>query len=152
MANRLLPRLFLSALLSMIAGTALAGEYFEQDGVALRGYDPVAYFTDGKPTKGTGAHTYEYKGSKFQFATAANQRRFARDPAKYAPQFGGFCAFGTANGYKVSTQPDAFAVVDGKLYLNHNLKVLELWQADVPGYITQAQTNWPEVAKAELKK
>lgn len=152
MANRLLPRLFLSALLTMIAGTALAGEYFEQDGVALRGYDPVAYFTDGKPTKGTSAHTYEYKGSTFQFATAANRRQFVRDPAKYAPQFGGFCAFGTANGYKVSTQPDAFAVVDGKLYLNHNLKVLELWQADVPGYITQAQANWPEVSKAEMKK
>ncbi|HEX7373631.1 MAG TPA: YHS domain-containing (seleno)protein [Steroidobacteraceae bacterium] len=152
MTKRLLARLFLSAFLTMTAATALAGEYFEKDGVALRGYDPVAYFTDGKPTKGTSAHAYEYKGSKFYFATAANQRQFARDPAKYAPQFGGFCALGTANGYKVSTQPDAFAVVDGKLYLNHDLKVLGLWQADAPGYITKAQEKWPEVSKSTLRE
>jgi len=150
-ANRRLPILFLSAILTMTAGAALAGEYFEEDGAALRGYDPVAYFTDGKPTRGTSAHKYEYKGSTFYFATAANQRRFVRDPAKYAPQFGGFCAFGAANGYKVSTQPDAFAVVDGKLYLNHDVKVLERWQADIPGNITQAQRNWPEVSKTAQK-
>jgi len=141
----------MSAILTMIAGTALAGEYFEKGGVALRGYDPVAYFTDGKPVRGTNAHSFEYKGSTFYFATAANQRRFAGDPAKYAPQFGGFCALGTANGYKVSTQPDAFAVVDGKLYLNHDVKVLELWQADIPGNITKAQRNWPEVSKSAEK-
>lgn len=151
MANRLLPRLFLSALLTMTAGMALAGEYFEKDGVALRGYDPVAYFTDGKPTKGASAHKFEYKGSTFYFATAENQRRFARDPARYAPQFGGFCALGAANGYKVSTQPDAFDVVDGKLYLNHDVKVLEVWQADIPGNITKARKNWPEVSKAQQK-
>jgi YHS domain-containing protein len=151
-AKRLLARLFVSALLTMTALTSLAGEYFEKDGVALRGYDPVAYFTDGKPIKGTSAHKYEYKGSTFYFATAANQRSFARDPAKFAPQFGGFCALGTANGYKVTTQPDAFAVIDGKLYLNHDVKVLELWQADVPGNITKAQKNWPEVSKSALRE
>lgn len=151
MANRLLLRLILSAILTLTAGTVLAGDYFEKDGAALRGYDPIAYFTDGKPVKGSSAHRYEYKGSTFYFATAANQQRFARDPAKYAPQFGGFCALGTANGYKVSTQPDAFAVVDGKLYLNHDVKVLERWREDVPGNITKAENNWPEVSKSEQK-
>jgi YHS domain-containing protein len=151
MTKRLLRRLLLSAILTMTAGTALAGEYFEKDGVALRGYDPVAYVTDGRPTKGTSDYKYEYKGSTFQFATEANRRSFIHDPAKYAPQFGGFCALGAANGYKVSTQPDAFAVVDGKLYLNHDVNVLELWKMDVPGNITKAKRNWPKVSKTPLK-
>lgn len=151
MTNRLLQNLALSAILTVTAGTALAGDFFEKDGVALRGYDPVAYFSVGMPVKGAAAHHYQYKGSTFYFASSANERSFVRDPEKYVPQFGGFCALGTANGYKVSTQPDAFAVVDGKLYLNHDLKVLARWKEDVPGNITQAEKNWPEVSKSALK-
>jgi YHS domain-containing protein len=140
------------AILLLGAGAATAGDFFEADGAALHGYDPVAYFESEAPAKGSPLHSYTYKGSKFLFATAENQKKFAADPEKYAPQYGGYCALGTANGYKVSTQPDAFAVVDGKLYLNHDRKVLDLWKRDEPGYITRANQNWPDVAKQPLKQ
>ena len=138
------------AFIAIGAGTAQAGEFFEQDGIALRGYDPIAYFAEGKPAKGLAQYSYEYKGSKFLFASAKNQKAFAANPGKYAPQFGGFCAFGTANGVKASTQPDAFAVVDGKLYLNHDSKVHARWNEDVKGNIDLAEKNWPQVSKATL--
>ena len=141
----------LSGLL-LVSRLALAGEFFEVDGVALRGYDPVAYFEAGKPTPGLMPLTHEYKGSVFLFASEANLKKFVADPGKYAPQYGGFCALGTANGYKVKTEPDAFKVVDGKLYFNYNRKVLELWTQDQPGYITRANRNWPEVSKMPMKE
>ena len=150
MTPRSIP-LLLAACLLFSSTVVSAGEYFERDGVALRGYDPVSYFTEGKPQPGVPAHSYVYKGSKFQFASADNQKLFADNPDKYAPQFGGFCAYGTAQGYKVSTQPDAFAVVDGKLYLNYNREVVKIWQQDVPGNISKAEENWPEVSKSEPK-
>jgi hypothetical protein len=129
----------------------LAGEFFEADGLALRGYDPVAYFEANAPTKGKPEHSLVHRGSRFLFASAANRQKFAANPDAYSPQFGGFCALGTANGYKVSTQPDAFKVVDGKLYLNYNRKVLDLWTQDEPGYIAKANANWPEVSKQAQK-
>jgi YHS domain-containing protein len=131
---------------------AFAGDFFEVDGVALRGYDPVAYFDVGRPTLGLPALSHTYQGSSFRFASEANLKKFVADPQKYAPQFGGFCALGTANGYKVKTEPDAFKVVDGKLYLNYNRKVLEMWTQDEAGYISRANRNWPEVSKMPMKE
>ena len=151
MTPRSILRVVLAASLLIASTVVSAGEYFERDGVALRGYDPVSYFTEGKPQPGLPAHSYVYKGSKFQFASADNQKLFVENPDKYAPQFGGFCSYGTAQGYKVSTQPDAFSVVDGKLYLNYNREVVKIWQQDVPGNIAKAEENWPEVSKAEPK-
>ena len=139
------------AALSLLSTAALAGDFFETDGVALHGYDPVAYFTSAEPQKGQAQYSYEYKGSKFLFANEANKRAFMQAPEKYAPQFGGYCAYGTSQGYKVSTQPDAFAIVKDKLYLNYNKKVQEIWQQDVPGNIERAEKNWPEVSKAPQK-
>jgi YHS domain-containing protein len=139
------------AALALLSHAALAGEFFETDGVALHGYDPVAYFVAAKPQKGTAEHSYEYKGSKFYFVNEENRHAFMESPDKYAPQFGGFCAYGTAQGYKVSTQPDAFSIVKDKLYLNHNVQVRDIWQKDVPGNISRAEHNWPEVAKAAQK-
>jgi YHS domain-containing protein len=139
------------AVLTLLCHAAFAGEYFETDGVALRGYDPVAYFVSAKPQKGESKYSYEYKGSKFHFVNEDNRRAFMETPDKYAPQFGGYCAYGTAQGYKVSTQPDAFAVVQDKLYLNYNREVLALWKKDVPGNIARAEKNWPEVSKAPQK-
>ncbi|HET9627835.1 MAG TPA: YHS domain-containing (seleno)protein [Kofleriaceae bacterium] len=150
MVIKFVSRMFvLLSVLFLTSSLALAGDYFEKDGVALRGYDPVAYFTAGKPTMGSAAHSFTYKGSKFYFATAENQKAFEKNPEKYAPQFGGYCAFGTANGVKVSTQPEAFAVVGGKLYLNHDPQTHEKWKADPPGNISKAQKNWPEVQKKD---
>jgi YHS domain-containing protein len=138
--------------LNLWAAMALAGEYFEKDGVALRGYDPVSYFTVEQPQQGVPAHTHVYKGSTFYFASEENRKLFVANPEKYAPQFGGYCAFGVARGgYKVSTQPDAFAIVDGKLYLNYNADVQKQWQKDVPGFIATAEKKWPETAKTRPK-
>jgi len=144
-------RLIAIAAVSLLSTAALAGDFFETDGVALHGYDPVAYFVAAEPQKGQAQYSYEYKGSKFLFASEANRHAFMQEPEKYAPQFGGYCAYGTSQGYKVSTQPDAFAIVKNKLYLNYNKKVQGIWQQDVPGNIDRAEKNWPEVQKAPQK-
>jgi YHS domain-containing protein len=143
-------RMFLTLSL-LLTSFASAGDFFEVNGVALGGYDPVAYFEAGKPTQGLATINHEYRGSIFLFSTHEHRSKFRAAPEKYAPQFGGFCALGTANGYKVKTEPDAFKVVDGKLYFNYNRKVLELWTQDQAGYIKRANENWPEVAKQEMK-
>lgn len=150
MLNRFL-RLIAIAAVSLMSTAAFAGDFFETDGAALHGYDPVAYFVAAAPQKGQAQYSYEYKGSKFYFASEANRRAFMEAPEKYAPQFGGYCAYGTSQGYKVSTQPDAFAVVKDKLYLNYNKKVQEIWRQDVPGNIERAEKNWPEVQNAPQK-
>jgi YHS domain-containing protein len=142
-----LPRLLIATVtLLLLAGPAWAGEFFEKDGVALRGYDAVAYFSDKKPVKGLTEHQAEYKGSTFHFASKQNRDAFLADPAKFAPQYGGFCAFGTAGGYKAATDPAAFTIVDGKLYLNYNRDIQKQWSADIPGLVVKANKNWPTVS------
>ena len=135
--------------LAMFAASlaAQAGEFFEKDGVALRGYDPVAYFADGRPAQGHAKFMAAHRGSTFHFASAANRDAFIANPAKYAPQYGGFCAFGTAGGYKAAIDPAAFTIVDGKLYLNYNAQVQAKWSSDIAGYIRTADGKWPEVMK-----
>ena len=128
-------------------GVAQAGTVNEDHGVAIKGYDPVAYFTDNKPVKGTAAHKFAYEGVTYEFASEAHRKAFAATPEKYAPQFGGFCAYGTAAGHKAAIDPAAFSIVDGKLYLNYNSKVRDKWQQDEPGYIQKAQEAWPTVSK-----
>ncbi len=135
------------AVLMAWACSALAGEFFEQDGAAIRGYDPVAYFTQGKAVKGSPELKADYKGSTFHFSSKANRDAFIADAARYAPQYGGFCAFGTAGGYKAAIQPSAFSVVDGKLYLNYSLDVQKQWRRDIAGYVGTADRNWPEVSR-----
>lgn len=130
-----------------VAGAdARAGAFFEQGGAALRGHDTVAYFKDGKPIKGAAEHKAECKGSTFLFASKANRDAFAAEPAKYAPQYGGYCAFGVAGGYKAAIDPAAFTVVEGKLYLNYNRGVHTQWSGDIPGFIAKAEKNWPAVS------
>jgi YHS domain-containing protein len=129
------------------ASVAWAGEFFEKDGAAIRGYDAVTYFKDGKPVKGSAEHSVEHKGSMFHFVSKANREAFAAEPDKYAPQYGGFCAFGMSNGYKAAIDPTAFTVRDGKLYLNYNREVQKQWSADVPGYVAKADRHWPTVSK-----
>ena len=131
---------------AFVALPAFGGEFFEKDGLAIRGHDAVAYFKDAKALKGNADLRAQYKGSTFLFSSAANRDAFAADPAKYAPQYGGYCAFGTAGGYKAATDPTAFTIVDGKLYLNYNAAVQKQWSADIPGFIGKADANWPRVA------
>jgi YHS domain-containing protein len=132
--------------IALFAASAWAGEFFEKDGVALRGYDPVAYIGQNKPVKGSPDHKAEYKGSTFHFASKANRDAFVAQPDKYAPQYGGFCAFGMSGGYKAAIDPAAFTIVDGKLYLNYNRDIQKKWSSDVPGHVAKADRNWPSVS------
>jgi YHS domain-containing protein len=141
---RMLPMLLSTAVL---IGCASAGLVFEKEGVALRGYDPVAYFTQGQPVKGLAQFQAQHQGAVFHFASDANRAAFVAAPEKYAPQYGGYCAFGMASGYKAATDPAAFTVQGGKLYLNYNREVQKMWSADVAGFVKKADSNWPEASK-----
>lgn len=113
--------------------------------VAVQGYDPVAYFTDGKPVKGMKAFRTDHSGATFRFASAANRDAFVADPEKYAPQYGGYCAWAIGQGYHAKGDARFWKVVDGKLYLNYNRSVQEKWEADIPGFIESADKNWPQI-------
>jgi hypothetical protein len=117
----------------------------DEQGLALRGYDPVAYFDSGKPTRGLQTLSASFGGARYLFASAAHRDQFLGDPTKYVPEFGGFCALGTAFGEKVDTDPETGQVVDGKLYLNNGPKALALFNQDPSGTIVKADTNWPVV-------
>jgi len=136
-----------AALLFMSIVPSFAGEYFEKDGVAIHGYDPIAYFAEMKPVKGLPDFQAEYQGSTFYFSTATNRDRFMIQPDKFAPQYGGYCAFGMAKGHKAVIDPDAFTVVHDKLYLNYSETVRSQWVSDIPGYIRKANANWPDVKR-----
>lgn len=113
--------------------------------VAVEGHDPVAYFTEGQPVKGQRAYSTEYQGAEFRFASQANLDTFLADPEAYAPQYGGYCAWAVAQGYTAKGDADHWRIVDGKLYLNFNAKVQSDWEADIPGFIEQADAQWPTV-------
>jgi len=113
--------------------------------VAIRGYDPVAYFESGKPTPGNGYHTATHHGVTYLFARKEHQEKFNANPEKYAPQYGGYCAYGVAVGKKFYTDPTAWKIVDGKLYLNLDKKIQSKWNEDITGYIEKADTNWTTI-------
>jgi len=112
--------------------------------VAVNGYDVVAYFTEGKPVEGSEDFTVEYNGALWQFASAENREAFAADPAHYAPQYGGYCAWAVSQGYTARTDPEAWSIVDDKLYLNYRPSVQQQWSQDIPGNIAAGDANWPE--------
>lgn len=114
---------------------------------AIKGYDPVAYFTEGKPTRGNKEQSVNWMGATWYFASQENKNLFEKDPEKYTPQYGGYCAYGVAKGGLFKIEPEAWKVVHGKLYLNYNLKFQKDWEADIPGFIEQANENWPELSK-----
>lgn len=114
-------------------------------GLALRGYDPVAYFSVAKPTPGLAQFSAQHQGATYRFASAANRDAFVADPAKYAPAYGGFCAMGVALEKKLDVDPQAWRVVGGRLYLNVNKDVQKRWLDDVPGNLATAEKNWPRL-------
>ena len=103
--------------------------------VAIKGYDPVAYFTQHAPVKGSPMYTQEWMGATWQFSSAADRDEFAKSPEKYAPQYGGYCAYGVSQGHALSIDPEAWSIIDGKLYLNYSKSVQKTWSSDVPGYV-----------------
>ena len=124
------------------------GETMQRDnrsGFALSGFDPVAYFLNDAAVPGRPDSELIHDGAVWRFASAANRDAFAAAPQKYAPQYGGYCAFGVASGYKAPIEPDAWTVVDGKLYLNYNQSVRSRWSSDIPGFVRKAEANWPTV-------
>jgi YHS domain-containing protein len=108
-------------------------------------YDAVAYFTSGKPVEGSKAFEYKYKGVTWRFASADNLAAFKADPTKYAPQYGGYCAWAVSQGYTAKGDPKAWKIVNGKLYLNYNLDIQKKWEQDVPGLVAKGDSNWPKV-------
>jgi len=115
---------------------------FQTEFGALRGYDPVAYFTEERPVKGSSDITSVHNGATWHFSSKANKDLFDGSPEKYLPEYGGYCAYGMANGFVVSSDPEAFTLVDGKLYMNYSLGVRKTWLKDVPGNIESADKNW----------
>lgn len=117
----------------------------KRSNLALQGYDTVAYFTVGEPTKGSADFATTYEGAEFRFSSEENLNLFLAEPAKYAPQFGGYCAWAVAKGQTAKGDARRWAVVDGKLYLNYNKGIQKKWDKDRAGFITSANENWPTV-------
>lgn len=150
------------------AGTALAATVFpagrgradaarplntlgSSDGVAIRGYDPVAYFRDGGPRPGKPEFSVRHGGAIWRFASAEHKALFEADPRRYVPAYGGFCAYGTSRGYLVKIEPEAWSIVDGRLYLNYDLGVRETWLGRTKTYIARADGNWPRLTAKDIR-
>ena len=128
---------------------ALAGKapVYSSSGAAIRGYDPVGYFKQNRPVRGSNSHTSTWNGATWRFASAENKAAFDANPARYAPQFGGYCAWAVSQGYTASTAPDAWTIYNGKLYLNYSKSVRARWEQNKPGNIAKGNRNWPGVLK-----
>jgi YHS domain-containing protein len=135
------------ASLPAVAGTpgSTSPVNVDEHGVALGGYDPVAYFETGKPAHGQETIVASYAGARYLFESEAHRKTFLADPKKYVPEFGGFCAVGTSHGEKVDVDPETGKVVKGKLYLNNSPKVAMMFDEDTAGTISRAEQNWPAV-------
>ncbi|HRI20459.1 MAG TPA: YHS domain-containing (seleno)protein [Panacibacter sp.] len=132
-----------------VAVFAQKSEVFINKGYAVNGYDVVAYFNKAKSVEGKKTYLYQWHNAYWLFSTKQNLDSFSHNPEKYAPQFGGYCAYGVSEGHKASTEPDAWTIVDGKLYLNYNKDVQQLWKKDIPGKIKKAEENWVKVKDTE---
>jgi YHS domain-containing protein len=146
---RLVTPLSLAFVLALIAAAGLQAQKTNTDSakLALKGYDPVAYFTDGDAVKGDAQFEVEHLGVTYRFASAAHRDLFANAPDNYLPQYGGFCAWAVSRGYTADTDPLAWKVVNDKLYLNYSKSVQGKWQADVPGNIAKGDANWPGLSR-----
>jgi YHS domain-containing protein len=136
--------LIAAILLSPVALAQKPSVFSDRDG-AIRGYDPVAYFDRKGPVKGSKQFSYPWQGATWYFASAEHRDKFVAEPERYAPRYGGYCAYAVAQGSTADIDPSAWSIVDEKLYLNYSLSVRSRWNKDVPGYIRRADTNWPAV-------
>jgi len=132
-----------------IAATAQKSEVFNTSDGAIHGYDPVAYFKEHKPVKGNDKYSLTWKSANWHFASQQNLDAFKANPDMYAPQYGGYCAYGLATGHKATTEPDAWLISDGKLYLNYNKDVQAKWKMKQAEYIQTANKNWPAIKDKE---
>jgi YHS domain-containing protein len=126
--------------ISFAAYSQTKPEYFITDKGAINGYDPVAYFEENKPVKGNEKISLKWKEAEWYFASQKNLELFKANPEKYAPQYGGYCAFGMSRGYKANTLPEAWTIADGKLYLNYNLDVRTEWSKKQKEFINKTHS------------
>lgn len=129
------------------AAIALTPEIYANDGIAIDGTDAVAYFKLGKPVAGSPKHTHKWMGATWRFSTEDNHAAFAANPVAYAPQYGGYCAYAVSEGYTASTVPDAWKIVNGKLYLNYSRSIQRRWDRNYSERISAGNANWPNVLK-----
>jgi len=148
--KKILPSLILLLILSaslQLTAQNKSNVNVDKKNLAIQGYDLVAYFEDHKPVKGSEEFIFKYESATYQFASKAHLNTFKKNPEKYLPQYGGYCAYGVSRGYAVGIDTEAWSIVDGKLYLNYSMKVQKTWSEDKPGYIKKADVNWPTVSK-----
>ncbi len=138
-AGALLPVFFLARPASALEPV------FSSRGKAIRGFDPVAYFTEGKPVEGASDFTHTWMDAQWFFASAENRDAFAAEPERFAPRYGGYCAWAVSQGYTASIDPEAWSIVDDRLYLNYSKSVRRQWEKNIPGNISKANRNWPRL-------
>ncbi len=151
---RLFQQILVICLLSLlIAGAAFAESPIPavntEDGLAIKGYDPVSYFDSGKPTRGSAQFATSYKGAVYRFVSAEHRDRFIAESEKFVPQYGGYCAYAISLNWIADIDPDEWAIVNNKLYLNNGFFSQTLWSLDKSGNIAQGNRNWPLVPKLE---
>ena len=149
--------LILAAIIAAAApshGEAADGKRYhnlDRKGVAIKGYDPVAYFTDGKPARGEAQYASTFEGATYHFASAQHQKMFDAEPGKYAVQYGGFCGYAVSKGYTADIDPKQFVIVEGRLVLQNNAGALKLWNKDSAGNFRKANENWPGIVAKKGK-
>jgi YHS domain-containing protein len=146
-------KLVIVSMLLLVMVTAAVAEKrlinVDKNGLALKGYDPVAYFTENRPVKGDAKFQSTFNGATYYFASAANKKTFEADPNKYEPQFGGFCAYAASQGHTAKIEPDAFEVLNGRLLLQYDRSVRDLFNKDQQGNLAKADRNWPSIVQKE---
>jgi hypothetical protein len=147
--NTVMAILIMAAFCLLALSTAFAIEPVNKtsDGVAIKGYDPVAYFIDRRSVKGSRDFEYVWMGAKWRFSTAGHRDLFIKDPEKYAPKYGGYCAYAVSQRTTADIAPEAWNIVDGRLYLNLSKKIRDKWNKDISGYIKKADEKWPKILK-----
>jgi YHS domain-containing protein len=133
------------ALLVSVVATPVFGQDVTHSTPGISGYDPVSYFTEGRPQRGNGYHVADYKGVTYAFASEEHKDLFEANPEKYTPAYGGWCAYGVAVGKKFVADPEVWKIVDGTLYLNLDRGIQSKWKKDIPGYIKTGNQNWTEI-------
>lgn len=145
-------KITLLSLVTLISANAFAVDPIYtpwHNNLAIKGYDTVAYFTKNQPFKGNSDFEYEWQGATWRFVSAENREKFISAPEKFAPQYGGYCAYAIAQDSTASIDPSQFSIVDGKLYLNYSKSVQQQWLEDQAAFISQADQNWPSILAAD---
>jgi len=139
--------LVLAAILGLAACTSLKAPVFTTDTQAIRGYDPVAYFVSREPRKGKEAYTFDDGSATWYFENSSNRAAFTKNPKKFTPQYGGYCAYAMRKGLVVSTDPEAWTIENDRLFLNYSLGVRQTWLKNTGDYIVKADDRWIEKIK-----